>query len=249
MIDKYCRKSGLDRKSFADKCGISFELIQYLENPQKTEEMLIERCAAAFGMKVSVFKGEEEPEPTFEEKLSDTIAAARFPKIRSFLLDPSCCSDPAKAISLFAKERVSLAEKNLILYLSTNALYRFCETNCSFFGFDRYLFKLHTSLFERYLQETEKRQIPEEEKAELINIARNNVFACDTMENIAIRIAEPFAEELEEKIKNQNRDFYEDLEFPFRWEFDEELMKIRILAMDGALRHEIKLLTVKERTK
>ena len=249
MIALHCDKLGLDRKSFADKCGVPVELIRYLEDPQQVEERLINQCATALGMKLAVFKGEELPEPTFQEKLAETLAAARFPKIRSFLLDPARCAQPEKAIPLFAKERVSLAERNLILHLSTNALYRFCETNSSHFKFDEYLFKLHSALFTRYEQEVGKLQIPEEEKEDRINTARNNVFACDTMESIAIRIVEPFAGELEEKLGKEQPDFNEDLDLPFRWGFDEELMKLRILGADNSVKREIKLLAVKERPK
>ncbi|MBN1577172.1 MAG: hypothetical protein JW913_11505 [Chitinispirillaceae bacterium] len=249
MIAANCEKLKLNRKDFADKCGIPVELITYLEEPQQSENRLISQCASALGMKVAVFKGEELPEPTYEEKLAATLAAARFPKIRRFLLDMAQCLQPGQASTLFAKERVSLVERNLILHLSTNALYRFCETNSSHFKFDEYLFKLHSALFTRYEQEVDKLQIPAEEKQELIDTARNNVFACDTMESIAIRIVEPFAEELEEKLGKQKTDFGEDLDLPLRWDFDEELMRIRILGSDSKVKCEIKLLTVKERPK
>ncbi|MBN1308002.1 MAG: hypothetical protein JXA18_08805, partial [Chitinispirillaceae bacterium] len=188
MITANREKLKVSREEFADRCGIPVELITYLEEPQQSENRLISRCAAALGMKVAVFKGEELPEPTDEEKLSVTLAAARFPKIRRFLLDPAQCMQPKKALALFTGERVSLIERNLILHLSTNALYRFCETNTSHFKFDEYLFKLHSALFTRYEQEARKLQIPEEEKQERIDTARNNIFACDTMESIAIRI-------------------------------------------------------------
>jgi hypothetical protein len=249
MIAANREKLGLSRKDFADKCSIPVELISYLEDPKLCEERLINQCAAALGMKPAVFRGEELPEPTYQEKLSGTLAAARFPRIRRFLVDPAQCLQPEKALALFDQERVSLAERNLILFLSTNALYRFCETNSSHFKFDEYLFKLHSTLFTRYEQEANRLPIPDEEKQDLIDTARKNVFACDTMENIAIRVVEPFAEELEEKLEKQQLDFNEDLDLPLRWDFDDELMKIRILRGDNSLKTEIKLLTVKEREK
>jgi transcriptional regulator with XRE-family HTH domain len=249
MIAANCEKLKMSRREFADRCGIPVELISYIEEPEKSEQRLIDQCAAALGMKVEVFKGEELPEPTFEEKLSGSLAAARFPNIRGFLLDAAQCVQPKNALPLFAEERVSLAERNLILHLSTNALYRFCETNCSHFKFEEYLFKLHSALFTRFEQEAKKLQIPDEEKQDLIDTARNNVFACDTMENIAIRIVEPFADELEEKLGKRESDFGVDLDFPFRWDYDGELMKIGILGADSKPKREIKLLTVKERGK
>ncbi|MBN1306416.1 MAG: hypothetical protein JXA18_00765, partial [Chitinispirillaceae bacterium] len=59
----------------------------------------------------------------------------------------------------------------------------------------------------------------------------------------------PFAEELEEKLGTQKGDFGEDLDLPLRWDFDEELMKIKLLGSDSKVKCEIKLLTVKERPK
>ena len=249
MIDVHCEKLGLSREDFADKCAIPLELIAFIEDPKQTEERLIAKCAAALGMKIAVFRGEEAPEPTYDEKLADTVAAARFPRIRRFLLDPAQCCKPQKTIMRFDKERVSLAERNLILYFSTNALYRFCETNISHFKFEEYLFNLHSTLFTHYEEEAHKLEIPDAEKQDLIDTARNNVFACDSMENIAIRVVEPFAAELEEKLEGQKRDFGEDLEFPFRWDFDEELMKLKILGPNNSVKSEIKLLTVKEKPK
>jgi transcriptional regulator with XRE-family HTH domain len=238
---------GLSRKEFADKCALPIELISFIEEPQRNEELIIEKCAAALDMKIEVFKGEEVPEPTFEEKKAASLAAARFPKIRRFLLDPATCKTPENAVRIFGGEQVSLAERNLILTLSTNALYLFCDTASSTFKFHEYLFKLHSELFIRYEQQVSKLDLPDEEKQDLIDTARNSVFACDTMENIAIRIVEPFAEELEEKLEKEQFDFAEDLDLPFGWECDDELMKLRIFGPDGTLKNEIKLLSVKER--
>ncbi len=249
MIIANREKLGLSRKEFAETCSLPVELISYIEEPQRLEEQLIEQCAGALDMKVPVFTGEEQPEPTFEEKLAATIAAARFPKIRRFFLAPETCRTPEHAVSLFGEERVSLAERNLILHLSTSALYQFCDTASSHFKFDEYLFKLHTELFTRYEQQVAKLEIPDEEKQDTIDTARNSVFACDTMENIAIRVVEPFADELEAKLDEGLSGLEEDLALPLIWECDEELMQIRILDADGGVKNEIKLLKVKEREK
>ena len=248
MIIVNREKLGLSRKDFAEKCSLPVELISFIEEPQRIEEQLIEQCAAALEMKISVFRGEEAPEPTFEERHAAAIAAARFPQIRRFLLSPETCRNPEHAVALFGEERVSLAERNLILHLSTSALYGFCDTASSPFRFDEYLFKLHTELFTRYEQHMSKQQLPEAEKQEYIDTARNSVFACDTMENIAIRVVEPFADELEKKLEQGDlAGLEDDLELPLLWECDEELMKIRLLTAEGELKTEIKLLTVQER--
>jgi transcriptional regulator with XRE-family HTH domain len=249
MIAVNREKLGLSKKEFAEKCDLPVELISYIEDPEQNEERLIDKCAAALDMEIEVFKGEKEPEPTFEEKIDAAIKVARFPKIRSFLLNPDQCLQPEHALALFAEERVSLAERNLILHLSTNALYKFCETNSSHFKFDDYLFKMHNQLFTRLEQVVTKLTIPDEEKQDRLATARNNVFACDTMENIAIRVVEPFADELENRLEKGEALFFEDLDLPLRWDCDEELMKIRILNEDSSVKREIKLLTVKEREK
>ena len=247
MIAVNREKLGLSRREFAEKCALPVELISYIEEPQGSEERIIEKCAAALDMNVAVFRGEALPEPTFEEKKAASLAAARFPKIRRFLLNPDTCRTPEKAVTLFGEERVSLTERNLILHFSTSALYLFCDTASSPFRFDEYLFKLHTELFTRYEQQVAKLEIPDEEKEDLVDTARKSVFACDTMENIAIRVVEPFAAELEEKLEKELFDFEEDLDFPFIWECDDELMKLRIIGHDGSTKSEIKLLNVKER--
>lgn len=249
MVAVNREKLGLSRQDFAKKCGIPVELVSYLEEPEVATERLINQCASALGMKVAVFAGEEEQELSYREKLDAALAAARFPKIRKYLCDPSCCKNPEKAIALFGSERVSMAERNLILHLSTTALYRFCDTDHSVFKFDEYLFKLHGPLFIRFEQEILKSQLTEDEKTDRIDGARKNIFACDSMENIAIRIVEPFAEELEMRITTDQHLIGKDLEFPFVWDVDDELLKIRILRADGSVKNEIKMLTVKEREK
>jgi hypothetical protein len=249
MIAFNRERLGLSHQDFAEKCGIPVELLSYIDDPARAEERLIVQCANALGIKVTIFTGEEKPEPTYEELLESTLNAARYPGIRKFLIDSSQCSEPKKIFALFGEEKVSIAERNLILHFSTNALYHFCNTSSSLFKFDEYLFKLHSPLFTKYEQEMRKSELPEEEKNDRIDTARKNVFACDSMENIAIRIAEPFADELEAKLRSSKEDYGDELELPLRWDFNEELMKIRILGADGACRSEIKLLTVREQEK
>ncbi len=249
MIAVNSEKLGLSTKEFADRCSLPIDLIDYIREPGRTEELLVERCANALGMKIAVFKGEELPEPTFQEKHAAAVSSARFPRIRKYLLDRERCLQPEKAIALFAEDKVSIAERNLILHLSTEALYRFCDTDSSHFRFEEYLFKLHTPLFSRFEREVTKLPIPEEEKKDRIDTARNSIFACDTLENIAIRVVEPFADELEEKLEQNRFEFIEDFESPLLWDCDEELMKIKILDEKRQTRTEIKLLTVKEREK
>lgn len=249
MIAFNREKLGLSKLDFAKKCGLPVELLSYLEDPEGSAERFIGQCAAALEMKVEVFTGLEEAELSLVEKMEELISAARFPNIRQFLLDPDQCVDPEKALSLFSGNKVSMAERNLMLYLSTTALYQFCDSNTSAFGFDEYLFKLHNTLFERCEKEIAKLTIPEEEKTDRIDQARQSVFACDSMENIAIRIVEPFAEELEKRLPSEQERFSEDLSLPLKWDIDDELMKIHILNPDGSVKDEIKLLSVKEREK
>ena len=249
MIAHHCDRLNMTRQQFADKCDIPVELIEYLEDSENAEHRLINRCAVALNMKVEVFRGEEKPEPTFDEKYRGCIKAARFPEIRAYLLDPQQCRSTEKALSQFGEEKVSIIERNLILHLSTNSLYRFCETNSSTFKFDDYLFKLHNALFLRYEKNIDALKLSGEEKQDRLATARNNVFACDSMESIAIRVVEPFAEELEVRLKKGDTDFDGDLDLPLRWDLDDELMKILLLDAGGTLKREIKLLSVKEQKK
>jgi transcriptional regulator with XRE-family HTH domain len=249
MIAVNREKLGISRQDFAKKCGIPVELVSYLEEPDVCTERLINQCAEALGMKIAVFMGEEEPELSYAEKVDSVLTIARFPNIRKFLFDPAHCLQPEKALKLFIGEKVSMAERNLILYLSTTALYNFCDSNSSHFNFEEYLFKLHSSLFTRFEEEISRIKLSDEERQDRIDNARKNIFACDSMENIAIRIAEPFADELERRLPKEIAMLKDDLEFPFKWDIDDELLKIKILTHSGSVKNEIKLLTVKEREK
>ena len=52
---------------------------------------------------------------------------------------------------------------------------------------------------------------------------------------------------MEEKLANDIHDFDEDLDLPFTWLIDDDLMKIEIKDQKGNVKDEIKLLDVKER--
>jgi len=247
MIDAQCDRIGLSRKEMAEKCGISLDLFQYLEDPEVMQERLVARCAAALGIKVAIFTGDEVLEPTVQEKRAASLSAAKFPKIRAFFMDPARCVNPEKVVALFGEEGISPAEKHLILELLTNALYRFCDTNCSGFHFDEYLFRMHSDLFVNYSREVGGMQISDEDKRALMDTARFTVFACDTMKNIAGRIVKPFAEEFEEKLANGVDDFDEDLTLPFRWDFNDEQMKLLILDGAGTVTREIRLPALEEK--
>lgn len=160
---------------------------------------------------------------------------------------PDRCLTPEAACEFFEEKSVSLPEKNLLLYLSTTALYNFCDTDISAFSFDEYLFKLHDKLYAKFEKDLHSLSLSEEEKEEMLDAARSNVFACDTIQNIAIRVLNPFVYEFEEKLSKGNTDFHEDIEMPFKWDVDKELMRIRILNFDESLRDEINMLDVKER--
>ncbi len=250
MLRKHREKAGISQAELAKKLSVPADIISYLEDPAGNEERMIQLLAKALGMTPGEFKVEVPPEPdkpTEKEIKTVAVQKAKFPNIREFILDPVRCENPEKALELFREQELSLAEKNLILYLSTTALYHFCDTNTSSFGFDAYLFKLHGSLLARFDKELQGLPISAQEKEERLGNARTNIFACDSIENIAIRVLEPFAQEMEQKLSNGILDFDDDLDMPFTWGIDNELMKIEIKDSSGTIRDRIKLLDVKER--
>lgn len=253
MLKKIREEKGVSQDELSKKTTIPVEVIAYLEEPLLMEDAIVTLFAEALDVTPAIFRGEEpvkppEPEkPTEEEIRVAAVENAKYPNLRSFILDPGQCKTPQKARELFSKQELSLAEKNVILYLSTTALYNFCDTNISNFAFDEYLFKMHSPLLEKFKKELATPGMSEEEKDERIGHAHANIFACDTMENIAIGVMDNFACELEEKLRNDQSDYYEDLDLPFAWSIDEEFMKIQIKDDHGDVVHEIKLLDVKER--
>ncbi|GAF94366.1 unnamed protein product, partial [marine sediment metagenome] len=240
----------ITQEDLAKTLSVPVDIITFLEDPVEGEARIVELLAGGLGITPEVFKGELPPEPkepTEEEKKEAVVKNARFPNIRQFILDPSRCENPEKALELFGNQELSLAEKNVILYLSTTALYSFCDTNTSSFAFDEYLFKLHGPLLAEFEKELQGMNISTEEKEDRLGNARSNIFACDTVENIAIRVVEQFAGEMEEKISNSIYDFEDDLDMPFLWNIDETLMKIDIKDQNGTVKDQIKLLDVRER--
>lgn len=250
MLKKNREAAGISLEDLAKKLSLPVDIIAYIEDPAAGEAKIVQLLAGGLGVTPEIFKGEIPPEPkkpTEEEKKAAAVKDARFPNIRQFILDPSRCENPEKALELFGNQRLSLAEKNVILYLSTTALYHFCSTNTSSFAFDEDLFKLHGPLLTKFEKELQGMNISSEEKEDRLGNARSNIFACDTMENIAIRVVEPFAVEMEEKLSKNIHDFKEDLDMPFLWSIDETLMKIDIKDENGAVKDQIKLLDVKEK--
>ncbi|MBD3420274.1 MAG: hypothetical protein GF398_09185 [Chitinivibrionales bacterium] len=254
LVKKNREQANLTQADLAGKLGVPELLIACIEQPHQTSEKAVAYFAAAFGLEPEVFTGEKPRQPTSQEiadareaRRAELASQATYPAIRKFILDPARSVDPTKAEKLFAESAFSLTERNVVLYLSTTALYHFCDHNTSSFAFDEYLFKLHNELFKKYEREMLASHLPEEEKQERIAFARGDVFSCERIENIAILVLEDFAGELEQKLQNNIIDFEYDLDMPFTWEIDDTLMKININKPSGELLHDIKLLDVKQK--
>jgi|GEM_PF-3004864 len=255
MVKKSREIAKMSRAELADKIGVPEIIIACIEQPDTQDEKAVSFFAAAFGLKPEVFSGTAPREPSEGEKraareaeMAARTAKAKYPSIRAFILDPCRCADPAKALELFGEEPFSLAERNVVLYLSTTALYNFCDNNSSSFAFDSYLFKHHGKLLQRFEQETARLNLPAEQREERINMARGDIFRCGRIEDIAILVLDDFAAELEEKLKKGADDFMQDLALPFTWEIDAALMKITIKDSRGGVAHQIRLLDVKGRS-
>ena len=266
MLKRNREASKMSQADIAKKLKVPEAIVACIEEPEADNAKAVQLFASAFGVKPAVFAGEEPRPPTEEEiraaeeakkaeekarkakEAAEVASKAKYPAIRAFILDPERCAHPDKAAELFGKDRFSLAERNVVLYLSTTALYHFCDTNTSSFSFDQYLFKSHSSLLQKFERELAKENLSDEAKEERLDFARGDIFRCDRIENIAILVVDDFAAELEEKLKSGTMDFEQDLDMPFVWDVDDELMKIAIRGSDGSLLHEIKLLAVKERS-
>lgn len=251
MLKKNREEKGITQEELAKKLSVPVDIITFLEDPVISEESIINLLSKALDITPEVFKGEAPPEPEIpkeEKKKAEALKKAKFPKIREFILDPSRCESPEKALELFGDQEFPLAERNVILYLSTTALYHFCDTNTSSFAFDEYLFKLHGKLLSDFEKGMQSLNLSAEEKEERLGNARSNIFACDTMENIVIRVLGQFAGEMEQKLAGEIYDFDEDLNMPFLWGVNETLMKIEIKDENGNVKDEIKLLDVKEKS-
>lgn len=249
LLVKNREREGVSQEELAERLSVPVEIVRYIEGEKGSSKPLAELLADTLEVALPVFLGKEEPpkpEPTKEEIKAEAVANAKYPSLRDYLLSEDRCGDHDLAIELFDGKEFSLAEKNLTLYLSTTALYNFCSTHSSSFKFDEYLFKLHGKLLVKYEANLKKESIPEEEKEERLANARSNIFGCDSMENIAVRVLEPFAEELEEKLSNGINDFDDDIDGPFSWIIDKDLMQINIMKENGEKIHSIKLLDVKK---
>ena len=250
LLKKNREDKNTTQEDLAKRLSVPVDIIAFLEDPASSEESIISLLANALDITPEVFKGEVPPEPEIpkeEERKVEALKKAKFPKIREFIMEPSRCENPTKALELFGDQEFSLAERNVILYLSTTAVYHFCNTNTSSFAFDEYLFKLHGKLLSDFEKGLQGLNFSDQEKEDRLGNARSNVFACDTMENIAIRVLGPFAAEMEQKLAAEIYDFNEDLNMPFLWGVNEDLMKIEIKDENGNVKDEIKLLDVKEK--
>ncbi len=240
-------KAGVSLEALAKKIGVDTALLDLIENPESPNEAAEQLLAAAMEITLAEFRGEKPPEPSPEQKREAVLAEAKYPMVRQFILDPGRCENARRAEAMLGSQPFSLVEKNIVLYLSTAALYHFCDTNTSSFAFDQYLFALHSRLLARFERQLDARQLPPGEKEELLDTARSNVFACERVENIAVLVLEPFTRELEEKLSEEISGFEQELDLPFVWSVDEDLMKIVIQDPAGAVRHQIKLLDARPR--
>jgi hypothetical protein len=242
LLQDYRKTTKMTTTDLAKSLKIPLVVLSFLEDPAASEESLIAYCKSTLKIEPPCTPV---PQPIAAPSAPVLKMEARFPAIRAFLVAPERCQDPVRAVKMFDKEPFSLAERNLILYLSTTALYHFCNTNTSHFAFDEYLFALHASLLARFEKENVQQGGTIAEQEERLRAARSNIFACERMENIAILVAEKFMIELEAKLVRKETTFSEDMQAPFTWTIDETYMKIAIHEPGGALRDEIKLLDVK----
>lgn len=180
------------------------------------------------------------PKPV-EAPASDTVNPVTYPSIRKFLLDPLLCRNPRDAEELVLDTPFSPTERQIVLYLSTVALYNFCDTTTSHFAFEKYLTALHGTLLSRLEKELATTDLPAEEKTERLREARSNIFYCERVEAIAGMVLEKFAVELEEKLQSDDLQFGDDLHLPFSWDIDAKSKQITIRDSEGAVLEEIAL--------
>jgi transcriptional regulator with XRE-family HTH domain len=247
MLKKNRELSGMTSAELAAKLGVSERVVECLENPGNPGAEAIEFFAGVFGFPVDVFTGKVAARPKEIHKNRLSGSRAKYPFIRDFLLNPSRCKTPDTAISCIGADPFPLVERNVVLYLSTMALYNFCDTNTSNFSFDTYLFKHHGRLLQKFEAELAGRGLDPQDREEQLNLARGDIFRCDRIENIAILVLDDFAAELEQKLADGTEDYGRDLQLPFSWEVDDTLMKIVIRDGAGGLLHQIRLLDVKGR--
>lgn len=258
MLRRSRENTGLSQQELAQKLSIPVEIIEFIEDPSQKQEAIIDFISSGLGISSEEFRGEkslrpEKPEPqdeheqqevpksSNEEMIENVLKIAKFPKIREFMLRTSHYNSQEKILELFQNSALSSAEKIVIHFLSTTALFHFCNTNCSSFSFDKYLFELHTKLLAVFQKELDSTQLTPEEREERLTFARSNIFCCDTIDNIAVYIIGHFAKEMEEKLSNGSDDFNEELEMPFSWNIDDSFKNIEVLDEHGITKKQIKL--------
>lgn len=236
-------ESELTIEQVADRLGVPEFVVKFIEEPTAANSELEEVLSQALGISTGEFRGEVR-RPTKDERQD---ARATYPQVRQFVIDRTRCENPEVARELFGDQPLSLPEHNLLLYMSTNALYLFCESNTSAFAFDEYLFKLHSALLARLERHLDSSSIPEAEKEERRTAGRANVFACESIENIAVLVFDSFAAELEKKLADGQKGWEAEAGLPFTWRVDRELMQIEICGPKGDVKDTLRLLDVKTR--
>ncbi len=247
MLKMNMERYGKSSAEMSSATGIPVVVIEQLRNPQKLNEKAVELFAKVFDVDVAVYKGEKEPEPSFDEKRDKSIANAKYPAVRAFFLAPQRCVDPEDVIESFGDQPFSTVEQNLMHYISTNALCRFCDTETSDFALDTYLFKLHDPLLQRLVKKPSFKALSTEEQEELLAEARTNVFACEKITNIAILILDQFTKELDERLGRKETGFYKEVGLPFTWKVETGNKRIVVCEPDGSVRDEIALIDVKKK--
>lgn len=258
LLFKFRENTGISQQELAKKLSIPVEVIEFIEDPSNKQDTVLNYFASRLNISYEEFidhkplKKEktgphagqdhsESPGLSQEQMKENVIKNARFPKIREFILKTAKYSNQEKLLKLFENNDLSSAEKLVIHFLSTTALYHFCDTNSSNFSFDKYLFSLHTKLLANFEKELDKKQLSPEEKEERMTFARSNIFCCDTIDNIAVYIISHFAKEMEEKLSRGSDEFNEELEMPFLWNIDDSFKNIEVIDEYGNTKKHIKL--------
>jgi transcriptional regulator with XRE-family HTH domain len=238
-------ESQMTREQLADKLGVPEYLVKYLEEPDADNDELEKILAEGLGITLKEFRGEVH-RPTREE-LQD--ARATYAAFRTYIIAPERCVNPPDARELLGDAPLSMAEQNLLVYMATIALYTFCDVNYSSFSFDEYVFGKHAMLLERLEKSLASSGASAQEKEERMVAGRANVFACESIENIAVAILDSFAAELEEKLVQGDLQFEKDIGMPFTWYADRDMKRIEIRGPEGEVRDTLKLVDAARRTR
>jgi transcriptional regulator with XRE-family HTH domain len=249
--------AGLSQEALAKKLSIPLYMVMYLENPDTENQALVDALAVALGTTPGALTGKEpslakrkaekesRKQAEEEQKKADALkkTQAKFPAIRSFLLDPAQCKNPADAADLFDGGPLPAIERNIILYLARTALFNFSDTNSSIFSFDDYLFALHSALFAKFEKELSSLDVSAEERDETLSGARSDIFLCDNVENIALMIFDDFSQQLNDLLAQDKRaNLTEDLNLPLLWKLDTGSRKVSILDESGEQTDHIQLM-------